>query len=546
ITLQIQVSSGAALGPRTVVITHNGTPIPSQGDDQFKVNPPPTVTSAGTGVNGLDALLSPFAGDVLTGQTVLITGTGFQAPTTAPPDLLVAVGGTGISVTRVEYTSDTQIIVTADVLAGAEAQATRTVSVTNPDGGTVTSGALLAVQKAPPDRPDEGLTPTATSGTVTAPVGPTVASLTPAFARIGAQITLTGSHFSAAEANNLVTFTGPGNRRVVAPVKAGATQTVLKVDVPATAVDGPITVAVSGVQQSTAPKVFTVTNPSISAVTVGGLPASGQRGSTVAMRLTGSKFQDGVTIALTPAVGLTVVPGTLQVTPPGDIAVQVSVAANADLGLRDVTVTNPDGASDMQAKAFEVTVDTAVDVTLALKTPQGALVNTATVLPSIGGVQVTLDGAGQCTSRTITPSEYVLEATITGAQPSSLTMTLTSSNLPGTASNADCEPNIQQPEPDFSIGSNACGGPPVTSQQGEVAPDGDGVFGAKLASWDWGGSVRSDVTDSPAAPTMSASLTLPADLDRDGLPDVYEDDPVNLDKNGVNVLDRTKGDRNGN
>src|SRR5262249_50295202 len=110
----------------------------------------------------------------------------------------------------------------------------------------------------------------------------------------------------------------------------------------------------------------------------------------------------------------------------------------------------------------------------------------------------------------------------------------------------DGEPNVQQPEPDFSIGSNGGGVPPVTSQQVVVAPDGDGVFRAKLASWDWGGSVRIDVTDAPAAPTMSASLTLPADLDRDGLPDVYEDDPVNLDKNGENVLDRTKGDRNGN
>ena len=58
-----------------------------------------------------------------------------------------------------------------------------------------------------------------------------------------------------------------------------ATSGVLTVMVPATAVDGPVTVAVSGVQQTTTPINFTITNPILTRATVNDAPAGGKRGA---------------------------------------------------------------------------------------------------------------------------------------------------------------------------------------------------------------------------------------------------------------------------
>ena len=179
ITLKIKVDPGAALGLRNVTITDNPSGQQLTLADEFIVNPPPTVTSAGvdTGGEGLSPLLSPPTGDVLRSQTLIINGSGFQAPTTVPSNLIVSVSGTGITVNSVGFAGANRLAVNVDVAKGAQTVPQRTVTVINPDLGSVTSGPVLSIALGPADAP-VGLAPTSTTGTATPPPGPTVTSIT--------------------------------------------------------------------------------------------------------------------------------------------------------------------------------------------------------------------------------------------------------------------------------------------------------------------------------------------------------------------------------
>jgi hypothetical protein len=287
--------------------------------------------------------------------------------------------------------------------------------------------------------------------------------------------------------------------------------------VPASAVDGPVIVAVSGVQQSGVPINFTVTNPTLSAVTVPDGPAK-RSGTQVHVHLIGSKFQQTARVAFNPPNNLTL--GSLNITAT-EITVPVTVGAGAALGLRDVTVTNPDGSSSTLPQSFAVNGQFAL--ALSLTTLGGVPIPSATVdFPSVDSVVVALDTSGKCTARTITPTVYLLTASFPGTRPTTLpplTFTSNSSAFAGTATNDNCEPNLAQvpalpAENDFSIASNDVVNPPpsVGLQQMRVTADANGVYRVKLASWDWGGTVHIDVSDnptSPAAATVGTGITLP-------------------------------------
>jgi hypothetical protein len=179
--------------------------------------------------------------------------------------------------------------------------------------------------------------------------------------------------------------------------------------------------------------------------------------------------------------------------------------------------------------------------------------NTATWLPSVDGVQVTLDATGKCTAKTITPTVMRLTAQLSGASiPSSLIFKVEPSAIPGTATNEDCEPG---PSPIYDFAVHADNGTlpaPVLSSvvpaPSITVPVVNNVAVARLSSWDWGGKVRITVTD-PGS-TVSTVLNLPLDTDGDDLPDIYENNQVagvdNTNASGVNVLDAGKQDQNAN
>jgi protocatechuate 3,4-dioxygenase beta subunit len=537
ITVKVKVDSGAALGNRTVTITNNPSGDQLILKDQFTVDAPPKIDSAGTRADGTGPLLSNVKL-----QSVYINGSGFQSP----PNLLVLFSGSGITVTGVACNPcPTQIKVDVDVDMGAEADSPRTVTVINPDLGSATTGPSLAVTLPPPDAP-VGLGNPKTVGTSKPPSAPSVSGVSPSAAKTGAFVTITGTGFSATRSADSVTFAGLNSTRVVASLNPAIapTTTSLSVQVPAQAVDGPVTVAVNGVQSSNA-ATFTVSNPVLSSVT----PGSVARGGAATVDLLGVKLDPKATVTFNP-------PGDVSVGTPTQVGsvgthlqVPVTVGSAAAIGLRDVAVINPDGAASTLPKAFEITLNSAATLALTLlNAADGSPIDIGSFTPSVKGVQVSLDSTGKCTGKTITPTAVIVQAQFTtppAALPPTLTFTLASSALPGTATNEDCELNPLAPNKDFSIGQvNTV--PDVTAQQ-VVVGAANGVYQARLAVWDWGGNVLITVTDNPAAPTIAASLALPVDRDRDGLPDAYERDAaLNANPLGVNVLDSLKADANAN
>ncbi|OGL28629.1 MAG: hypothetical protein A3G44_16850 [Candidatus Rokubacteria bacterium RIFCSPLOWO2_12_FULL_73_47] len=550
ITVTIQVDPNADAGPRTVSIIDRGpdgqqTIITATlpGGGSFSVDPLPVVTAAGTGETGAGPLFAD-----LKKQTLYVGGSNFRPPTTTPSNLVVQVGGGGITVdpTSVVFLSDMRLAVEVDVAAGADALSPRTVTVTNPDLGTTTSAAILAIAPRPPDAP-EGLPAPKNSGSSTSTTPPSLSSISPAAARTGASVTISGTNLGSATASK-VTFTAANNAKVtVSPTSGGASS--LAVLVPATAVDGPVTVA-NGTLQSSNSLAFTVTNPRPSGVS----PGSAFQGDTLTLDVTGTKFQSGMTVQLSPSTGATL--GAVIFVDATRVRIPVTLAANAPTGLRSVVVTNPDGGTATLANAFEVKLRSATTMTLALRRADGTPLDVPAWLPSVDGVSVTLDATGRCTAKTVTPTLLIVEAQLAGTSlPPQLTFTITPSAIKGTAANEDCEIDpvtllpTAVPTNDFGIGQVTTM-PSLTAPLSVTVGGANGVYQAQLASWDWGGKVRIEVTDSPTSPTVAGSLRLPVDADGDDLPDVYETNLVagvdNADATGVNVLDAGKQDQNAN
>jgi len=295
---------------------------------------------------------------------------------------------------------------------------------------------------------------------------------------------------------------------------------------------------------------FAVTNPRPAAVS----PSSAFQGDTPTLDITGTNLQSGVKVAFNPPTGINV--GAVTFIDSTHIRVPISLAATAPFGLRDIVLTNGDGGATTFSSAFQVNIKSATTLTLTLTDAGGNVLNPATFLPSVQAVQVTLDATGKCTAKTVTPTTLFLQAQVSPATAvGSLTFTIAPSALPGTATNEDCEIDpttlapTSTPTNDFTIGRTGTT-PPLTNPLSVTVPVVGGVASAQLASWDWGGKVRITVTDSPASPTVAATLSLPLDSDGDDLPDVYEANQVagvdNTDATGVNVLDPTKQDLNAN
>src|SRR5262249_55525565 len=144
--------------------------------------------------------------------------------------------------------------------------------------------------------------------------------------------------------------------------------------------------------------------------------------------------------------------------------------------------TNPDTGSATLNNAVEIQVPAAGVLMLSLL--DGATDVTGTFLPSVG-VSVTLNASGQCTAKTLTPTAVKLQAKFVGAAaPPGVTFTLTSSALPGTATNEDCEPT-GTPTKDWSV---AAIGDPVPAlpgaQQITVGPSSPNFYQAVLYSFD--------------------------------------------------------------
>ena len=351
LTVPVTVAATAPVGPLTVRVTNtNFGRIDAAG--AFTVTAQPTVTAASPLVMGQGA----------TARNVTITGTNFGAGAVA------SFSGTGITVTSTSVVSSTQLTATITIAAAATT-GLRNITVTNSDGGVASGANLFTVVAGP---------------TVTA-VSPNQLGLT-ATDRV---LTVTGSNFVD---GSVVTFSGTGIT-VLSTTFVSATQLSITVSVASTATTGlrSVTVVRPDLGQSTLANAFTVAPlPTITSIT----PTSrGQGAANQNITVTGTNFRSGATASFS-GTGITV--NSVTVSSATTAVVNITVAATATLGLRDLTITNSIGGSVTRAGIFTVAAAPTITSITPASRGQGAVSQSLTFVGTgfAAGAAVSFSGTG--------------------------------------------------------------------------------------------------------------------------------------------------------
>jgi prepilin-type N-terminal cleavage/methylation domain-containing protein len=272
---------------------------------------PPTVSST-----------SPTSRDAgAVNQTITITGQTFENGAT------VAFSNPGITVNSTNFVNATTLNVNISIGTSATTGPVD-VTVVNPDGGFGTGKNVFTVSPAP-----------------------TLISTNPSSRGQGAQnqtITITGTGFLNGP-TIAAAFSNPGIT-VNSTNFVNATTLTVNITIAKNAPTGPGNLTITNGDGSTATgnNVFTVNAaPTITAVN----PNVRDQGATnQAILISGAGFVNGSNVSFSGA-GVT---GPTAFNSPTQLTVTVSVAANAALGARNVTVSNPDGGTATLNNGFTV------------------------------------------------------------------------------------------------------------------------------------------------------------------------------------------------
>jgi hypothetical protein len=277
---------------------------------------------------------APAPWGVLRGATrvdIVLNGSGFQPAATV--GFTTQTGGpSGISVNTVTVTSPTSMTLNITIAPGAP-PGIRRLTITNPDGGTTTTGFTIL----------------AAGSVVVSSVTPSV--LAQGTARV---VDVFGSGFTAGSA---VTVTLSSPLGFGGPAPAGVTITRLQVISPTqlrmtltAAANTPIGLRDLRVQTGTTTGVCIACLNITARPSVTGAPApwGALRGTTrLDVVLTGSGFQPAPTIAFTTPnggpSGITV--NTVTVASPTTMTLNITINPGTPPGNRQLTITNPDGGT---------------------------------------------------------------------------------------------------------------------------------------------------------------------------------------------------------
>ena len=301
----ISISAAATPGARSVTVTNSDFGV-GTGTNVFTVT---FVQSTPFVFGAIPASLGQGA----TARNVAIDGSDFR------PGATVSFGGGGVTVTGVTYVSDVALLATVNVAAGSSL-GDKPITVTNSDGGT-----------------------DATSGIFSVIAGPTVTSASPNNLNQGTSgnVVIYGTGFAGGAT---VTFSGSGVTASVLSVAGDGSSLTANVTVSASATAGLRDISVSNPAPyygvGTGVGKFTV-NAVASAPTVTSTnPSSLVQGSTNQnVTVYGTNFVAGATVAFS-STGVMVNSRTWNSAT--SITANVSISASAPVGLRNVTVTNPD------------------------------------------------------------------------------------------------------------------------------------------------------------------------------------------------------------
>ena len=320
LTVNVSISSSATAGPQTVTVTNiDGSSPTTPGT--FLVTALPTIS-----------LIDPSSGTQGTSSTLLVKGTGFQ-------DGITANFGPGITITNSKiYQSDPQLNININIDATA-ATGLRSVTVTNPDGGTFTSINSFNVSSA------------------TVP-NPVIDAVTPNSLTQGASnqnLVIAGSNF---ESGATVTFSGSGITINSPPTFNSSSQLTVNISVASNAATGQRSITITNPTggSGSANNLFYITatgiiNPTISSVT----PSLVYRGTAQIITINGTGFKDRAAVSFNPSSNIVINSNTFKDS--GQIEVLLTADSTAALGKREIAVNNFDGGHGSLIDAIEIVVE---------------------------------------------------------------------------------------------------------------------------------------------------------------------------------------------
>jgi hypothetical protein len=279
--------------------------------------------------------------------------------------------------------------------------------------------------------------------------GPTLTSVTPNTGTQGVSVpvTLTGTNFVSGAAVNV-----SGSGVTVSNVSVvSATQVTATFTVASNATLGTRNVTVTTAGSTSNPVTFTI-NPPAGPTITSISPNSGTQGVSVPVTLTGTNFVSGAAVNVSGS-GVTV--SNVSVVSTTQLTATFTIASNATLGARNVTVTTSAGTSG--AVTFTVNVLTAAP-TLSSISPssgtQGATVPvTLTGTDFVSGAAVNVSGSGVTVSNVSAVSTTQLTATFTIASNASAgTVNVTVTTPAGTSGSVPFGINAPAPPVIASLG----------------------------------------------------------------------------------------------
>jgi hypothetical protein len=256
-------------------------------------------------------------------KNIAIVGINFKTGTWTPASVLFS--GNGITVNSVTRVNTLLLVVNLSVNPTAELTA-RSITVINPDGGRGTVTNAFTITPAP-----------------------TISSLSPSSRGRGAaneSVVVNGAGFVAGSwPSSSVAFSGTGIT-VNSVTRNSATKLTVSISIASDAQTGARAVTVENADGglATKPNAFTVLDgPSITSVNPGSRP---QGASSQNIVIGGSNFASGVAVTFSGS-GITV--NSVTRNSAGQLTVKISIASNAAVGGRIITVRNPDGGTATSA-----------------------------------------------------------------------------------------------------------------------------------------------------------------------------------------------------
>ncbi|MCB4791546.1 MAG: IPT/TIG domain-containing protein [Elusimicrobia bacterium] len=388
IITNISVASNANLGLRNITITNSDNRTSTKTGALNVILPAPAIST-----------VAPVLAKQGESLNITITGQNFRSGAS------LAFSGDGITVTTTTVTNATQAAASIAIAANASAGA-RDVTLTNLDGATITNAGAFEVKWSLP----------------------ALSTVAPISGRQGdtLNVTLTGQGFHTGA---VVAFSGTGitvNNTTVSSL----TQAVANISIAANATLGlrDITVTNSDAGSVTKVDAFKVNLPLPVITSV--VPDSGKKGENVNITLTGQNFQSGAAVSFS-GTGVTVT--TTTVTSLTQAVVSISIAANASIGLRDITLTNSDTGSTTKTGAFNVLANEPVISSISpVSEKQGESLNIALTGQNFrAGAAVSFSGTGiTVTTTTVTSPTQATASIVISANASlgSRNITLTNSD----------------------------------------------------------------------------------------------------------------------